>query len=66
MALQSTRHKVILYDLLEVTSEHQVILHDPSIMSIVLMVQNGRKCLPYIYYIIKQLLTYVFIDMECY
>ena len=51
---------------MEVTSECQVISHDPSVMSIVLMVQNGRKCIRYIYYIIKQLLTYVSVDMVCY
>ena len=65
MTLQSTRHEVILHGLREVTSERQVILHDPSIMPIVLMVKNGRKCITYIYYIIKQLLTYVSVDMEC-
>ena len=30
------------------------------------MVKNGRKCITYIYYIIKQLLTYVSVDVECY
>ena len=44
----------------------QVILHDQSVTSMVLMVQNGRKYITYIYYIIKQLLTYVSVDMECY
>ena len=43
--------------LTEVTSERQVISLDPSVTSMVLMVQNGRKCITYIYYIIKQLLT---------
>ena len=37
----------------------EVISHDPSEMSLVLMVQNGRKCITYVYYIIKQLFTYV-------
>ena len=57
---------VILHGLQEVTSECQVILHDPSIKSMVLMIQIGSKCITYIYYIIKQLLTYVSVDMECY
>ena len=61
MTLLSKRHKVILHGLQEVTSERQVISHDPSVS---LMVQNGRKCITYIYYIIKQLLTCVSIDME--
>ena len=42
--LQSTRHEVILYGLLEVTSERQVISHDLSVTSMDLMVLNGRKC----------------------
>ena len=42
MTFQSTRHKVILHGLQKVTSELQVILLDPSITSMVLMVQNGR------------------------
>ena len=66
VTLQSTRHEVILYGLWEVTSERQVILHDSSVTSMVLMVLNSRKCITYIYYLIKQLLTYVSIDMECY
>ena len=57
---------VILHGLWEVTSERQVFSHDPSVTSMVLTVQNGRKCITYIYYIIKQLLTYVTVDMECY
>ena len=67
VTLQSTQHEVILQGLQEATSECQVhvILHDPSATSMVLMVQNGRKCITYIYYIIKQLLTYVSVDMEC-
>ena len=65
--LQSILHKLILqYDLWEVMSEHQVISHDPSIMTMILIVQNGRNCKTYIYYIIKQLLTYVSVDVECY
>ena len=66
VTLQSTRHEVILHGSREVTSERQVISHGPSVMSMVLMVLNGRKCITYIYYIIKQLLTYVSVDMECY
>ena len=66
MTLQNTQHEVILHDLREVMLERQVISHDPSVTSMVLMVQNGLKCITYIYYIIKQLLTYVSVDMECY
>ena len=66
VTLQSTQHEVILQGLREATSECQVISHDPSATSMVLMVQNGRECITYIYYIIKQLLTYVSVDMECY
>ena len=36
--LQSKQHEVILHGLLEVTSEREVITHDPSITSMVLMV----------------------------
>ena len=66
MTLQSTLHEVILHGLQEVTSECQVISHDPSVKSMVLMVQNGRKYITYIYYIIKQLLTYVSVDRGFY
>ena len=66
MTLQSTLHEVILHGLLEVTSESQIISHGPSVKSMVLIVQNGRKCITYIYYIIKQLLIYVSVEMECY
>ena len=66
MTLQSTPHEVILHGLREVMSECQVVLHDPSVTTIILMVENGRKCITYIYFIIKQLLTYVSVDMECY
>ena len=38
VTLQNTRHEVILHSLREVTSEPQVILHDPSVKSMVLMV----------------------------
>ena len=38
VTLQSTRHEVILYGLREMTSERQVILHDPFVRSIVLIV----------------------------
>ena len=37
-----------------------------TVTSMVLMVLNGRKGITYIYYIIKQLLTNVSVDMECY
>ena len=66
VALQSTWHEVILHGLREVKSERQVVSHYPSVMSMVLMVQNVRKCITYICFIIKQLLTYVSVDMECY
>ena len=38
VTLQSTLQEVILLDLWEVTSERQVISHDPSVTSMVLMV----------------------------
>ena len=66
VTLQSTQHEVILHGLQEVTSESQVISHNSSAMSMVLMVQNGRRYITNIYYIIKQLLTYVLVDMEFY
>ena len=44
----------------------QIISLDPSVMSMVLMVQNGRKCITYIYNIIKQFSTDVSVDMKCY
>ena len=37
-----------------------------TLTSMVLLVQNGRKCITYIYFVIKKVLTYVPIDMECY
>ena len=66
VTLQSTRREVILHGLQEVMSECRVISNDPSVTSMILMVKNGRKCITYIYHIIKQLLTYVSVDMECY
>ena len=48
--LQSTQQKVILHGLWELTSECQVISHGSSVTSIVLMVQNGRKCITRILY----------------
>ena len=66
VTLQSTRHKVILHGFREVTSECQVILHDSPVTSMILMVQNDGVCITYIYYIIKQLFSYVSFDMECY
>ena len=41
VTLQSTCHEVILHGLYEMTSERQVISHDPSVTSMVLIVQNG-------------------------
>ena len=64
VTLQSTWREVILHGLREVTSERQVISHYPSVTSMVLKVQNDRKCIKYIYFIIKQLLSYVSVDME--
>ena len=61
--LRRPLHEVILYGLPEMKSERQVISHDPSVTSMFLMVQNGRKYRTYIYYTIKQLLTYVSVDM---
>ena len=55
-----------MHGLQEMTSDCQVIWHDQSVMSMVLMVQKGRICITYNYYIIKQLLTYVSADMMCY
>ena len=45
VTLQSTRHEVIEHYLREVTSERQVISHDPFVTSMVLMAQNGKKCM---------------------
>ena len=36
--LQSTQHEVILHDFRKVTSERQVISHDPFVTSMVLMI----------------------------
>ena len=66
VTLQSTRHEVILHGLWEVAPERHIISNDPPVTSMVLMVLNGKKCITYIYYIIKQLLTYVSVDMGCY
>ena len=66
VTLQSLGHEVLLHDLREMMSECQIILHDPSVTPMVLIVQNGRECITNIYYIIKQLLTYVLLDMKCY
>ena len=38
VTLQCTQHEVILHGLREVTSERQVISHDPSVTSMALMV----------------------------
>ena len=64
VTLQSTRHYLIWHGLREVTSERQVISHDPSVTSMFLMVYNDWNCITYIYFIIKQLLTSVSVDME--
>ena len=53
VTLQSTRHEVILDGRWEVTSERQVVLRDPSIKSMGLIAQNGRKCIKSINYIIN-------------
>ena len=66
VTLQSIRYEVIVHGLRGVTSGRQVVSLDPSVTSMVLMALNGRKCITYIYYIIKQLLTHVSVDMECY
>ena len=66
VTLQRTLHEVILHGLWKVTSERQVISHDPSVRSMVLVVQNGRKCITCIYYIIKQVLTNDSVDKEWY
>ena len=66
VTLQSLRHEVILHGLREVTSERQVISHDQFVTSMIIIVLNDRKSITYIYFIIKQLLTYVSVDMECY
>ena len=56
--------KIKFYDY-ELFTEGLISL-DLSVTSKVLMVENGRKCITCIYYIIKQLLTDVSADMECY
>ena len=56
VTLHSTRHEVILHGLREVTSERQVISHDGSVMSMVLMVKNDRKCTTYIYFYNKTII----------
>ena len=38
VTLQSPQHVIILHGLQEVTSEHQVIMHDPSLTAMVLMI----------------------------
>ena len=62
---ESTWHNLILHGLWGVTLERQINLLNPSVTLKLLVVQNGRKCIIYIDYIIKQLLTYVWVDMEC-
>ena len=47
MMMQSTQHEVLLHGLQEMMSERQVISHDPSVISIVVMVQNDSKCITY-------------------
>ena len=63
VTLQSTWHEVLLHSLREVMSEH-VITHNPPVTPMVLMVQMAGNALnTFIIYIIKQLLTYVSVDM---
>ena len=50
----------------QTNKKRQVISHEPSVMSIILMVKNGMTREIYIYHLTKQLLTYVSVDMECY
>ena len=59
--LQSTRHEVIVHGLREVTSERQVISHDPSVTSFFI----GPKWQE-MHDIHLLLLTYVLVEMECY
>ena len=66
VTFQITQNKVILHGLLEVTSESKLISQDPSVTSMVLISQNGKKYITYVYYITKQLLTIVLGDIECY
>ena len=40
------------------TTGHEVISHDQAVASMVLMVQNGKKYIIYLYHILKHLLTF--------
>ena len=55
-----------MHGLQKMTSDRQVISHDQSVMSVILMVQNGKNCITYSSHIIKQVLTCVSVDMKCY
>ena len=60
---------VICIDYVESLAVYSVYQRNKRILtltSMVLLVQNGRKCITYIYFVIKQVLTYVVVDMECY
>ena len=48
--LQATQREVILHGFQEVTSECQVISHGRAVISLVSMIQNGRKSIIYILY----------------
>ena len=50
VTLQSTRHEVVFRGLREMTKERQVMSHNPSVTTMVLVVQNSRKCITYILY----------------
>ena len=62
VTLLAPQHEVILHDFHKMTSEpeRKVISHYRAVRSMVAMVLND------IYILIKQLLTYVSVDMECY
>ena len=65
--LETTRHEVIFHGFQEVISECQVISNDRAVMSVVQMIQNGRKYITYnLYHTIIQLLMYVSVGMKCY
>ena len=60
--LQSTGHEVILHGLREVTSKRQVISHNPSVTSIVSCIKRQEM---HNIHLLKQLLAYVSVDLEC-
>ena len=60
---------VICIDYVESLAVYSVYQRNKRILtltSMVLLVQSGRKCITYIYFVIEQVLAYVPIDMECY